>query len=355
MFQVKSSGGLVVCKRNYEAICNYYGEDNVIKYPIHRDRRNPFIMYVNDIISLGFGGLSNRDKGRIISIIQNQKVSLVFIDSSLFGVLSRYISKRTNAKIIVFFHNVEFDFVKDIVKIERKFIFYYRILLAFINEALAAKYSDCIIALTNKDSRRLYDLYKRKADYLIPVSIKEDHIQIQEGSNYSSPLKLLFMGSNFPPNIEAAEIIINKLCPQINAQVIIAGSGMDALQKKYNNSERLIIEGYVEDLSQIYSDADVLVMPIMSGAGMKVKTAEALGYGKNIIATTNALEGYDVEGIKGIIRCDSVECFIDAINNFDTNIPKYNVESRNLYVSKYSYAASFEMYSHLFNECLPNR
>jgi hypothetical protein len=73
---------------------------------------------------------------------------------------------------------------------------------------------------------------------------------------------------------------------------------------------------------------------------MKVKTAEALGYGKNIIASSNALEGYEIEGIQGILRCDSVDNFVKAINSFDTSLPRFNTESRNLFMSKYSYESS---------------
>lgn len=38
-----------------------------------------------------------------------------------------------------------------------------------------------------------------------------------------------------------------------------------------------------------------MVMPIFSGSGMKVKTAEALMYGKFLIGTKEAFEGYEID------------------------------------------------------------
>ena len=64
-----------------------------------------------------------------------------------------------------------------------------------------------------------------------------------------------------------------------------------------------------------YTNAYGVIMPIFLGSGMKVKTTEALMYGKAIIATDEALTGYSIDGIDGIYKCNSAEEFIDAINN----------------------------------------
>ncbi len=42
-----------------------------------------------------------------------------------------------------------------------------------------------------------------------------------------------------------------------------------------------------------------VILPIKYGAGMKVKTAEAMMYGRTIFASDEALEGYDGKGIEG--------------------------------------------------------
>lgn len=336
-----SSGGGVVHKRNYRVLCDLLGVHNVICYPIYRKgSTNQIRMFFDDIIAAGFGGLTIQDKRNIVESIKDNDIKFVFIDSSMFGGLVGYIKKRVNVRTVVFFHNVEYDFWKRQIQLERSYTHSYRIPLAYYNEKKALGKSDMIVTLTPKDSNRLYALYGRNADQIIPVTMKGDSIKVDESRDYTSPLNILFFGSNFPPNIEAAEIIIKQILPKINAHITIAGNGMDVLACKYNNTEQLKIMGFVNDVSELYNESDVILLPIFSGSGMKVKTAEALGYGKNIIASSNALEGYEIEGIPGIFRCDTVDDFVKTINSYDTSLPRFNTESRNKFMSKYSYESS---------------
>ena len=347
-FNATNSGGKVVSRRNYDALCEFYKPENVISYEIYRKGpRNIFSMLLSDIFSLGFGGLSLYDKKQITHLIKQENIGLVYIDSSLFGCLSKYIKKRLPVKTIVFFHNIEFDFVKELIQCNRSYLHFYRVILAYLNEYFAVKYSDVIISLNNKDRLRLGSLYGREADYVIPVSIKNNASATNDNKGYSSPLNLLFFGSNFPPNVEAVEILINQILPHVNCHLMVAGSGMEQIAEKYPQSDKLSITGYVPDIDKMYQSADLVVMPIISGAGMKVKTAEALCYGKNILATTNALEGYDVDTIPGIYRCDSVHEFVNAINNFDLSLPRYNSHARDLYLTKYSDEACLGYYRQL--------
>lgn len=347
-FPVKNSGGCVVSKRNYAALCNYYGENNVISYPIiRRGNRNPMIMLLHDLMSLGWG-YSNRDKKEIIEVARAKEARLVFFDSSLYGGLARCVKRRLGVKTIVFFHNVEYDFVKSLVVIKKSYLYSYRIFLAYKNEKDAIKGADEIISLTQKDSLRLNELYGRKADKIIPVSLRRKAGLNNMSGTYSAPIRLLFFGSNFPPNIEAIGILINEILPSVNAHLVIAGNGMEELNNAYPKSNKYEIRGFVEDVDALYSACDIVVLPIMSGSGMKVKTAEALMYGKNIIATGNALEGYDTKSIPGVVKCETSQDFINAINSFDTSLPWLNIEAQKSFLLNYSHEAALKSFKEVF-------
>ena len=60
---------------------------------------------------------------------------------------------------------------------------------------------------------------------------------------------------------------------------------MEFLRDEFCGIDRLQVLGYVEDLNKLYASVRFMVMPILSGSGMKVKTAEALKYGKFIFAS----------------------------------------------------------------------
>ena len=108
----------------------------------------------------------------------------------------------------------------------------------------------------------------------------------------------------------------------------------------FNNlSDRVEIYGFVNDLSDYYKRARIIVSPIFHGGGMKTKTAEALMYGKYIIATDEALEGYKFEQ-SCMAGCNTVSEFVAAINDFKDDNSQIIPSARQLFQDLYSYSSS---------------
>ncbi len=82
---------------------------------------------------------------------------------------------------------------------------------------------------------------------------------------------------------------------------------------------------------------------------MKVKTCESLMYGKNIIGTNEAFEGYNVDYERIGGRCNTAEEFIACLKGFEQNPrPRFNAYSRQVYLEKYSYSAIENLFKKLF-------
>ena len=115
--------------------------------------------------------------------------------------------------------------------------------------------------------------------------------------------------------------------------------------------------GSVDSTDEYYYSHAAVIMPIRYGAGMKVKTAEAMMFGRYIFASDEALEGYEVEGIDGIKRCNTAEEYIKEINYFFNSplIPKYSTETRQLFLSKYETNSIKEIFSLAVNQAIGNK
>ena len=82
------------------------------------------------------------------------------------------------------------------------------------------------------------------------------------------------------------------------------------------------------------------------------KTAEALMWGKNYLATGHALTGY--EGVEES-RCDTAQEFADKINAMiNSRQAKYNPKMRRLYEEKYSLSAMTKMFREMLEEVKDN-
>ena len=286
-----------------------------------------------------FVGITSRFLKKVDLALEKSQIDYVFVCQSTCGRVCKHIkNKYPNIKIITFFHNIEKQYASQYFKVSglKSIPFYLR---ASIFEKLAAKHSDYCITLNNRDSKLLEGIYGRRADAVMPTSL-EDIYQEKDSiiSNGDQIIDLLFVGTAFYPNIEGMQWFIDNIMPQINGRLTIVGRGMD--RTLFNNlNDRVSIYGFVDDLSDFYRRAKCVVSPIFHGGGMKTKTAEALMYGKYIVATREAFEGYHINPIS-MKECNCANEFLAAIKEIEQQTKTFYVESRDVFVKYCSYSSS---------------
>jgi len=345
---MKNSGGSKCTNRNYLSFCEVLGEENVEVLILSQYEENDFFGAALKRLNIFFGcfaGLSIK----IINIIKRKSVSYdyVFIDASYLGMISYYL-KRTGykGKIICFFHNIEVNIMKQKAKI--KPLNFWKIFPVYYNEKKAIQFSDRIIALTNRDREELIRIYGAKNIDIIPISLPDELTSITADSTKVPPT-LLFIGDNWYANIHGLRWFIKNVLNHVNIKLQIVGRNMDEY-KDLLFHPKIEFLGYVEDISSLITDADYILCPIFKGGGMKVKICEALMYGKNIIGTKEAFEGYELDFNETGVICDTKNEFIDAIENYcSLERQRFNVKSREYYLEKYSYFATLDKFRNLIN------
>ena len=83
-----------------------------------------------------------------------------------------------------------------------------------------------------------------------------------------------------------AEMILSK---SSNVFLHIVGSICDKMDTVSSRNVRII--GRVDDLSDEYHNADIVVNPVFAGTGLKIKSLEALSYGKPLVSYANGVDG----------------------------------------------------------------
>lgn len=338
LLEESGSGGAHVSNMNYEVLKSLHLVGEIEKYDCSMKFKSKLFNKGNILINSIFGFTSNVSVFKLQKFLNSDLLNLcelIWLDGSLYGDLAKSIKEKyPRKKIITFFHNIESDFYNDVFGSRGRL---YKPLISSVNrsENLAVQYSDVIITLTNSDSSRLLSKFQRSADFILPVFFI-DKANVKSRSTQSKfDEYLLFIGSDFPPNIEALNFLCEEVMPSLNMKLLIVGKGLDKYKEKYTSINVDVI-GFVEDLESIYLGAKCVLAPIFSGAGMKVKIAEALMYGKHVIATDFALVGYDVSNnLKNcFVSANTSQDFIDAANG---EYAKFNKESRAYFEKKLSF------------------
>jgi glycosyltransferase involved in cell wall biosynthesis len=234
----------------------------------------------------------------ILRHLRTERPDLLFLDSSSLGwlaLLCRIMSPDTH--IIGFFHNIEFDFQLERSRAEGR-QYWLAALAEYISERLITRFSNRLMMFTREDSSRALQLYRRAADLLAPVVLNDTFADIgAPAENPSAAVTgILFVGSNFFANRQAVQFLLEQLAPRIKShptmEIWIAGSGFSPQAWPGDIPANVRMYGRVDDLGALYRSAAVVAVPVISGAGMKVKVAEALMHGCPVIGTPLALRGY---------------------------------------------------------------
>lgn len=334
------SGGDWVNKRNLLALQEIYGP-NLLLSSIKC--RNKYITFINLICGYMLG-LSPRYVKRIIRCIKDEDISIVFLASSKLGKMAKKIKLNyPNVRVVVFFHNVEKQYTEQEYKINPSFKNFLVKNVSALNERLSCKYSDNLIVLNNRDSQLLTSYYQVDGSIILPTTFIDKFEPNKRKLTQSRELSILFVGFAFFANIEGIKWFINEVFPNLpECNLTIVGNGMDQF---FSSSSKMKVWGYVDDLAEFYYNADLVVLPIFSGGGMKTKTAEALMYGCPIVGTSEAFTGYEIDFDKIGGLANTKEHMIDCINKLKYNrrrIEDARAYARMIFKQKYEFSKTVE-------------
>lgn len=119
------------------------------------------------------------------------------------------------------------------------------------------------------------------------------------------------------PNVEAAGWFIDAIWPLISGklpalEVFFAGRHMSAklLQKSAGG---LHVLGEIPDAAAFTADKNILIVPLKSGGGIRVKILEAMASGKLVVSTRVGMQGIPVESGVHALLADTPEDFATAL------------------------------------------
>lgn len=327
--------------RNFEALKRYADVDAI------QIKRKSTLKSGISILQGFYPPINRCDLKKIHKMVSEVNYDLVFFDSSVYGRIISCV-KKMGIKVAVFYHNCEFDYVD--VRIQNNMLKnrIYKF-LARISEKTASENSDFRIVFTDRDKQRIENLYNCSVDYVIPLGIRDQYKAIEQNKSTKEKYCLL-LGVLCSANLEGYDWFRREVSPKLNCKTIIAGKGFEKYEIQWKTNKVQVI-GFVDDLNSIYEDALCVAIPLFSGGGMKVKTAEALMFGKYIFGTDEAFVGFELDDNQVGGRCNKADEFIDKINKLINNTDDFsNSYSRELYERKYSVSASLKEFKDLIDK-----
>ena len=282
-------------------------------------------------------------------IIKEKQIEII-ISAHLWSLLPALILKiGYSKKLVLDEHNVEFLRAIRMKSLKR-------LLFSFILEKGFANLSDSILTVSLLDKKALNNLgIQPNKIHIIPngADTQKFHPNIDASSirrkyNAESDPLVIFMGKlDYKPNIEALELLFQKILPNVLQQVpcckfLVVGMNPPA----HLNHKSVLYTDYVKDVAKYIAAADVAIAPLLSGSGTRLKILEYMATGKPVISTRLGAEGIVIENGKNIILADDMNEFASQVIKLilDSNLRKQiGKNARELIMKKYDWRSIVEI------------
>jgi glycosyltransferase involved in cell wall biosynthesis len=220
-------------------------------------------------------------------------------------------------------HNIEFHIWKTLANAAKNPLkkWYLKLLANRLEkfELQTIKHFNALVGITENDKIALENFGFNGLLSSIPAGIEADvpnETPIQFNSVYH-------IGSmEWLPNRDAMEWFHNSIWPLVQVSpaptFYMAGKHMPANYHSWNSDSFKVI-GEVDKLTDFVSDKSILVVPLRSGSGIRIKTLEAMFAGKAVVTTSQGALGIDLVHKKHALIADNAEDFANAINSLLTN------------------------------------
>ncbi len=201
---------------------------------------------------------------------------------------------------------------------------------------------DAIVPITEDDARDFRALGCTVPMHVLPggVDMKEGPPALASISIGDDAPRTGFLGSlDYRPNQDAAIWIAEELRARVRGEVHVAGSNAPQWLRERLEASGVTFDGEVPDAQEFMRSMDVMIAPIFSGGGMRIKILEAMALGTPVVATTIGAAGIGVRHGQDILLADGAETFAAAVTDLLNNPAKAHAigeAGQRLVASRYS-------------------
>jgi glycosyltransferase involved in cell wall biosynthesis len=269
---------------------------------------------------------SDEFRMRLTSVLKNS-FDIIQVEGLAMTCYLDLIRRLTKCKVVYRPHNVENLIWRGVLAEEKSLLkrSYFKILAGRTekSEISVINMFDALVPMTKNDLSWFIRAGLKIPSFVSPPAPLSLQDVLKKENEL--PLSLFYIGAlDWRPNIYGLKWFIKEVWPVVTdslpgATLHLAGRNPSDEIKGLSSGKGISFYGEVESSSAFISDKSVMIVPLFSGSGIRMKIIESMNMGKSVIATSAAVEGLEFEAGKDIFiagnRDDFARHIITLLND----------------------------------------
>ncbi len=257
---------------------------------------------------------------KLKELVENNQFDIIQLEGPYLDYCLPLIRQTSGAKISFRAHNIEYEiWSRRAGHTKNPFRrFYFSQLSGRIKklESSLIHLVDMVMPISGRDHKIFLHLGLKKPSLVCPAGID---LTAYPDPAPASAFSLSFIGAlDWGPNKEGLCWFLTHVWKQLTTiysglEIHVAGRNPDHFPLDHTRYPGVIMEGEVEDAGKFINSHPVMIVPLFSGSGIRIKILEAMWLGKTVITTSIGAGGLDVIHEKNILIADTPSGFIRNI------------------------------------------
>ncbi len=256
--------------------------------------------------------------GKLLKLLRQVQPQVVQLESPFLATYIPLIREACRARLVYRAHNIEHQIWRRLAAEARG---PRRAYLSNLARRMATfehrlwQQADLTVAITNADAHIIAEHATAAKVLVAPFGLDTAAPPLPLPP---PPLRIYHIGAmDWLPNQEGIRWFLEKVWPLVHdrapqASFHFAGRAMPPSFEE-GLPPQAFCAGEVKDARQFIADKHLLVVPLRSGSGIRVKTLEGMAAGRLVVSTDVGMQGIEAESGKHFLKANSVEEFVGQI------------------------------------------
>jgi glycosyltransferase involved in cell wall biosynthesis len=181
-----------------------------------------------------------------------------------------------------------------------------------LEEAQLLRKADVVIAIQQQEKASFAALVPERPIICVPHSVR---VRRARWSGWRHRSAVMFVGSTNQGNVAGLNAFLSHGWPLVREASPEAELRVYGVigRRVARDLARVKVLGYVRSLDRAYQGSAVVINPVTLGTGLKIKTVEALAFGKALVTTTCGSEGLEEGTGEAFLVADDMDHFAGEV------------------------------------------